>query len=101
MSPEIIAQRVYVIAGSPEIEVRVDLHRPIPDGNDYRCDYAIAWPENPRRGYAIGVDSLQALYLGLQKIAIDLDASEPARSGRLTWLGDARNFGLPFLPPMR
>ena len=101
MSPQIIAQRIYVIAGSPEIEVRVDVHRPIPDGNDYRCDYAIAWPENPTRGYAMGVDSLQALYLGLQKIAIDLDASEPARSGQLSWLGDPGNFGLPSLTLMR
>lgn len=95
MSDEIIARRLYTLTGAADADVAVEIARPVPDQSDYRCDYTIHWPGAQERGHATGVDEIQALLLALRKVAIDLRLSEYAKSGRLSWLGNRDNLGLP------
>lgn len=57
--------------GSEELTVVLGMPEAIED-NDFLCPYAIAFGENVRSGYAIGVDGVQAIQLAMRKIASDL-----------------------------
>ncbi len=74
--------------------------RPEPDGNDYRCDYKIVWPDRERSAYAMGVDAVQALLLAMQRAHMDLLVSPERKAGSLLYLGE-RDLGLPLPPSSR
>ena len=75
MTGEVICEREFntVLDGEP-VPILVQWMKPRPDGRDWRCDYSIAWPTRPmRRGYAMGVDSTQALVLALSMASAELE----------------------------
>jgi hypothetical protein len=75
-------------------EVIVRFAQPVADANDFRCDYQIAWPDRTRTSHAVGVDSVQAPLLAMEKAHVDLLASDENKNGVLQWLGSAA-LGLP------
>jgi hypothetical protein len=84
-----IAQRVLLVAGSPERTVVVSIGQPEPDPHpdshgDWICPVYIEGIADPGPHLAHGVDSLQALLLAPELIRKILDESGLS----LTWLGD-------------
>jgi hypothetical protein len=76
-------------------EVVLRFARPIPHGQDFRCEYAIIWPSGTRSTRAFfGVDAVQALIVAMKAAHSELLASAEARSGQLQWLGTP-DLGLP------
>ena len=80
----VIAESVFEL-GDKAVPMR--LFAPLPDRESFRCDYEIDWPENSRHHYAMGVDSLQALTLALQKAHVDLLAGARDREVPISWYG--------------
>ena len=66
--------------------------RPKRDHGDWRCDWIIhGVGETPERGYSIGVDSTQALFLALKIVRMRIEDSVP----QAYWLEDGAGLGLP------
>ena len=89
---EAFVERRFELGEGAEILVRFG--RPVAEGEDYRCDYTIAWPSRTLASAALGVDEVQALILSMEKAHLELLASDEARSGQLRWL-DSEELGLP------
>ena len=85
---------------SAEGEVVCRFYRPRFDGQDFRCDYEIVWPDRRRASYAMGVDDVQAMLLAMQKAHADLLTSPERAAGGLTWLGQ-KGLGLPIADTLR
>jgi hypothetical protein len=68
-----------------EIDISVRIFLPEVDNEGWRCAYEIDWPDGKRSSAAAGVDSVQALFLALQKIGIDIYTSDYHRQGQLVW----------------
>jgi len=85
-------ERQLHLRGGGQVTVRFS--QPRQDGDDYRCEYQIEWPDRQRGFHAYGVDSVQALILAMQNAHVDLLTSAENRSGALSWLGQ-RELGLP------
>jgi hypothetical protein len=83
---------------TPTAEVTISIERPFPDGQDFKCQYTIEWPEFTQHGYSMGIDAVQALILALQHLAADINFSDYAKNKQLVWLEPEGGFGLP-LPP--
>jgi Domain of unknown function (DUF6968) len=94
---ETFIQRRFDLGNSAGVYIRFD--RPAPDGDDFRCNYEVVWPDRRRAFYAVGVDELQALFLAIQMAHADLVSSPEGKRGELSWLG-SRDLGLP-LPGSR
>jgi len=75
MTDEVVSEREFNTAiDGAAVPILVQWMKPQPDGDDWRCEYLIAWPDRPvRRGYAMGVDSAQALILALSKSSTELE----------------------------
>ena len=58
-------------------------------GGEFRCRYAIGWPERESRRYVPGLDGVQALVLAMRTVHTELVDSEAYRAGRLTWCDQA------------
>ncbi len=56
-------------------------------GKEYRCCWAIGWPEGEVKGQAAGEDGVQALMLAMRKVHSDLIATGHHASGKLTLWG--------------
>jgi len=95
-----IALRTLEVDGTPQFHIRIG--RPVlaPEGDCWFCAYEIVGPHTTRRGQFGGEDSMQALVNALYGASIDVKVSAENASGRLSWLGDAQDFGLPS-PPTR
>lgn len=91
----IFVERQFELGDSATVTVRFP--PPAPDGNDYRCDYKITWPDRARSAYAMGIDAVQALLLAMQWAHVDLLASPEHKAGARLYLGE-RDLGL-LLPP--
>ena len=79
--------------------VKVTIYNPyLHDHHDeeFWCEYEISQPIS-KSSYAIGGDSAQALILAMQKVGVDLYASENYKNGLLTWPGGmvAGDLGFP------
>lgn len=99
MSNTPIARRSFTIGprGTRQLEARV--YAPVADGDDYRCDYEIVEDGTVASAFhAMGVDSLQALILGLQRLGVELTCSDHARMRDLYWNDHNDDLGL-LLPP--
>lgn len=103
-SASVIARRTLTakINGGP-VAIEVRLHRPVKsDANDdWECRYEIEWPHAVRRNVVGGVDSVQALLLAFNLVAVDLHAGQPPGLSGLTWLEPGGGFGFPLPPSLR
>jgi hypothetical protein len=92
----VIGTRVLTIR-SPDADIPVPVRLCAPEYDDghWICRYTIGWPEQPRDSFGAGVDALQALHLTMQKIGIDLYASEAHKAGTLMWDKPGDGYGFP------
>ena len=93
---DLVCDREFLIAADgQERRVVVEWMRPRRDRGDWRCDWAIHWPDRaPEQRYSIGVDSAQALLLAMGSARGRLeDLGAPVR-----WLEGNDTLGLPGLP---
>ena len=92
----IIARRLLKLASETgDINVPVTISAPEPDELDWICRFEIGWPAETRHGYAMGIDSMQALLLALQIIGAELNTSADHEDGRLAWLEPGSGYGFP------
>lgn len=81
----VIARRTLEVSGTTPRLVVVELHRPMPDQNDFRCGFRICGLEaGDIASYAMGVDEVQALTLALMGIGVRLYTSDEGKAGRLS-----------------
>ena len=85
---------MYLQKSNNSVVITAQVHRPIKEGDDFRCDYSINWPGSTEMGRAYGVDGLQALLLAIQRVGVDVYCSDYAKNADLVWLEDGRGFGL-------
>ena len=92
-----IAWRTYEIV--PDQEAVLKVFAPVPDEDDWRCNYEIHWPDRIRRFYTMGVDPMQALVSAIGIARSELCGSPEYKAGRLAWFGEPEmGLGLPDLP---
>jgi hypothetical protein len=72
-------------------EVVVRVWAPVPEGDNYVCDFAIDGLPEPVRSSAGGVDSLQALIVAFAGLRAMLEPHSPS----LSWLDDRGEHGIP------
>lgn len=84
---EPIAQRV-LMAGSDPVLVTIGKPVPTEDMEDYYCPFSIEFLGKKKISYAVGIDSVQALQLALQKIGVELDYLSMKRRVTISWLSD-------------
>lgn len=80
---DVIASRILK---SGDVIVVVEIYKPEEDGGDFRCGYSISYSEIERSGYAIGVDSVQALQLTMAKINAQLVSLGEKLGKPIFWL---------------
>lgn len=82
---------------SGEESVGISIYAPESQDETWVCRYAIEWPGRTRASFAVGVDSVQAIYLAMQKIGMELYVSPYHLSGDLKWekAGDGYGFPVP------
>jgi hypothetical protein len=94
-----IARRTFTIGRAPARTLDVLVYPPVNDRSDYRCDYEIIEDGHlVTAGHAIGIDSMQALILGLQKAGVDALFSDVGVKRDLYWVGENNDLGI-LLPP--
>jgi hypothetical protein len=97
-----IATRVLKLrSGGKEIEIPIRLFAPQRGEGGWFCRYEIDWPDNKRIRDAWGVDSVQAVVIGLQMIGADVYTSSYHKSGNLMFEGPARGYGFPVPSSLR
>lgn len=84
-------------ATTPHGNVAVPIHIQAPTEGDrcWECSYSISWPEGQRMGIVRGYDSVQAIYLTLQRIAVEIYGSRYHASGALRWDKPGDGYGFP------
>lgn len=93
MTDEVVCEREFnTVIDGEAVPILVRWVKPQPDQADWRCEYVITWPNGSvRRGYAMGVDSAQALILAFRSVSTDLELTPwPVR-----WFENADDLGLP------
>lgn len=88
-----IAVREYEL--DSEKTVTIYIFKPFLDEQDYRCNFEIIGLLKDFRSYAMGVDSVQALFLALNRIATILYTSDEYEDGKLKLYGSF-NLSLPY-----
>lgn len=94
----VIATRKLAIRSEGcDVTFEVRLFEPISDDEASSCRYEIDWPSGQKHGRAVGIDSMQAIFLALQKIGIALYVSEYHKNAQLVWpmAGDGYGFPVP------
>jgi hypothetical protein len=83
----VIARRVFETKDGHEIEIIIGVPQPFPEGDDdYFCPIQINGLGDPWISYAGGIDSYQALVLGLKKLSARLLNREEVKRGDVQWL---------------
>jgi hypothetical protein len=92
----IIANRKLVYRnGTNEISVPVNIHAPVEADRCWECRFEIDWPDEKSSRVVRGFDGVQALYLAMQRIAVEVYGSEYHRSGGLRWHKAGGGYGFP------
>jgi hypothetical protein len=88
--------------GADRIDIAIEVHAP-ERGEDggWFCRYAIDWPDERRESEGWGHDALQAVWLTLSKIGIEIYTSAYHQTGRLVWEEAGQGYGFPVPPNAR
>jgi hypothetical protein len=90
-----IASRKFTVAKNHAHQLEVALYAPATEGENSRCRYEIRdQGKTVKEGYAMGVDSLQAIILALQKVGADVVYSDYGRERKLYWNDQNDDLGL-------
>jgi len=92
----IIATRVLALRqSSGDRPVSITIHAPIEGDRCWECRFEIGWPEGTRDVVVRGFDGVQALYLAMERIAVELYGSPHHHSGNLYWGKPGQGYGFP------
>jgi len=92
----IIAERILQVRrGATDLAVPVSIHAPLEADRCWECRFEIGWPEAHVTKIVRGTDGVQALYLAMQRIALELYGSEHHRTGALRWIEAGQGYGFP------
>lgn len=92
----IIASRQLTISDETgDRPVPITIYAPVDQGDHWRCQFDIMWPDRTKTMRAGGFDSAQALYLAMQAIAVNLYASPYHEAGTLRWGKPGTGYGFP------
>jgi Protein of unknown function len=98
----VIASRTLTMeVDGRELDVPVTVHAPVDQADHWCCEFAIGWPDKPKRGKGNGIDAVQALLIALEMIAINLYSSEAHKQGRLKWDEPHGGYGFPLSSAIR
>ena len=91
------SRQLLLVRNQTEIEVPVHIYAPYEGDRCWVCRFVIGWPEAPRDLEVNAFDSVQALYLAMQRIALELYVNPHHKSGNLRWgkKGDGYGFPMP------
>lgn len=90
-----IATREYSLNNGQKLTIYIG--KPFAYKGDFRCDLEIVGFDKKIESYAIGGDSVQAIFLALSRVGILLYTSEAYSQGNLKFL-DSSNLDLPYPP---
>jgi hypothetical protein len=82
----VIAERLLQLnsqSGREDGFVRVYAPVPERDGREWKCDLHVSWPGYERRQAIFGIDSYQALVLGLRHVVALIEISDAFKTNRL------------------
>ena len=92
----IIAKRMLMLRlPTIDVPVPISLHAPVEGDRCWECRFAIGWPEGERTAIVRGFDAVQALYLAMQRIAMELYGSTHHAAGALSWVEPDGGYGFP------
>lgn len=92
----IIATRHLLLSSEgADASIPIHIHAPVEGDRCWECAVEIDWPEGPREVKARGFDGVQALYLALQRIALELYSSPHHAAGNLRWDKPGSGYGFP------
>jgi hypothetical protein len=92
----IVATRQLMLkCDGEELPVMVSIHAPIKGDRCWDCDVEIGWPEGGRKIRVSAFDSMQAIYLAMQRVALELYVSSHHAAGNLRWDKPANGYGFP------
>jgi hypothetical protein len=106
MSDEPFVERVFESGGGT---TTARFYQPsLAPGGEYKCRWAIFWPDGVQQRHALGVDGIQALMLAMKTVHSELQQSDLYKSGNLTYT-DQNDLDLPpswgdgqlYVPPDR
>mgnify|MGYP005822146657 CR=1 FL=1 len=80
---------------SGSVDIPILIHAPTQGDRCWECSFSIGWPEGDRNGVVRGFDSVQAVYLTMQRIAVELYGSPYHASGSLRWDKPGDGYGFP------
>jgi hypothetical protein len=93
-----VCDREFVATFDGEAQrVVAEWAKPVRDRGSWRCDYAIHWlHRDEMRGYAVGIDSTQAMLPAMAQAAARIEVESPDAD----WL-ESGGLGLPETPAAR
>jgi hypothetical protein len=91
----IATRQLKVRTSSGDTNVEIRLFKPTNEDGMWVCNYEIDWPGGTKKSFAAGADAIQAIFLALQKVGIQLYTSDYHRSGGLYWSGSGGGYGFP------
>jgi hypothetical protein len=97
----IAIRRLKLQLPAKEIDVFVRIFMPEAENGSWRCAYEIDWPNRKKSSAAVGFDSVQAIFLALQKIGIEVYTSDYHRQGQLIWFEANQGYGFPVTKNLR
>tara|TARA_R110001606_G_scaffold97275_1_gene215035 strand:+ start:213 stop:536 length:324 start_codon:yes stop_codon:yes gene_type:complete len=86
MDAVFVEREVECATDSGSVKGFIRVFKPMPDQNDWRCDYALKWADFEKRFYAMGVDAFQALQLAMSIVPAHVGMSADFKAGRLRFL---------------
>lgn len=81
--------------GASDIAIPVSIHAPIEGDRCWECRFEIDWPSGKSARVVRGLDGVQALYLAMQRIAIEVYGSAYHQAGTLLWQKAGAGYGFP------
>jgi hypothetical protein len=92
----IIAHRVLTYNDDlGETAVPISIYAPTEADRCWECRFEIGWPDGGNTRTARGLDGVQALYLAMQRIALELYGSKYHKTGLLRWTKPGEGYGFP------
>lgn len=86
MSAIFVEREIECATAAGMVKGLIQIFRPEPDAQDWRCDYALRWAGFEKKFYALGVDAFQALQLAMSIVPVQIETSDDFKAGRLRFL---------------
>ena len=91
----IASRQLSLVWNDTEVDVPVHLYAPREGDRCWVCRFVIGWPDAPQEVEVSAFDGVQALYLAMQRIALELYVSPAHKSGNLRWGKKGDGYGFP------